>query len=272
MVHQMKWNRVIQTVGLILLLSGISAPSALAGEALPSQKELTRFFEKVVFGAEYDGLTRESAVIKKWVSPIRVSVSAMSGSLVTKPDGGRELKLAKIRPKDAHVSSIRKHLSTLVKLTGVKTEDAKKAGKSPNYFIKFVPRLAMHIPSLVKNAPPRLLRKLAGPGVCYFLTAADASGRITWATVIVNIEMTDQLIDSCLLEEMTQTLGLPNDSDIVQPSIFNNRSILSNLTRNDLIVVGTLYDDRLRVGMERVVAVKKAADIIGGILERLKKG
>jgi len=168
------------------------------------------------------------------------------------------------------MDSIRKHLATLVKLTGVKTEDARKTGKNPNYFIKFVPRLAMHLPSLIRGAPPRLLQKLARPGVCYFLTAATARGAINWATVIVNNDMTDRQIDSCLLEEMTQTLGLPNDSDIVMPSVFNNRSVLHKLTRNDVIVVATLYDERLTAGMPRQQAVMMATEIIGEVLRRLR--
>lgn len=268
-MHPLKRIRK-ELFSLVAVLAVSVFATVSVADELPTAKQFTRFFETVVFGAEYQEVTRESAIVKKWTTPIRVSVSAMSGEMIAKADGGRELKLKNIRPKDAHVTSIRNHLNTLVKLTGVKTEDAKQVGEKPNYFIKFVPRLAMHIPSLVTKASPNLLRRLAGPGVCYFLTAADKTGAITWATIVVNIEMTDQQINTCLLEEMTQTLGLPNDSDIVQPSIFNNRSVLDSLTRNDLIVVATLYDDRLSVGMPRAAAVSTAQTIIAGILERLK--
>ena len=258
------FSLMIGSVGVIIV------GPASAAEGLPTEKNLTRFFESVVFGAEYDEVTNESTVIKKWVSPIRASISALEGDLVSKPGGGKELKLRNARPKDAHVNSIRKHLGTLVKLTGITTEDAKKTGQKPNYFIKFVPRLAMHLPSLIKEASPGMLRKLATPGVCYFLTMANKKGEITRATIIVNNQMTDRQIDSCLLEEMTQTLGLPNDSDIVKPSVFNNRSVLNRLTRNDLIVVATLYDERMKPGLARAKAVAKAGSIIGDMLNRLK--
>jgi len=260
----------ILTIFLLVGLAGLAPRSALAEAGLPTEKSLTRFFEAVVFGAEYDEMTRESTVVKKWVSPIRASITALDGELSAKAGGGKELKLKNVRPKDAHVNFIRKHLGTLVKLTGITTEDAKQTGQKANYFIKFVPRLAMHAPSLINGASPGLLRKLAGPGVCYFLTAANIKGEIIWATIIVNNQMTDQQIDSCLLEEMTQTMGLPNDSDIVQPSIFNNRSVLNRLTRNDLIVTATLYDERLTPGMARGKAVAKAGSIIGDMLNRLK--
>jgi hypothetical protein len=250
-------------------VSSISAFSSYAADDLPTAKQFARFFETVVFGAEYHEVTRESAIVKKWTTPIRVSISAMSGEMITKADGGRELKLTSVRPKNTHITSIQNHLNTMVKLTGIKTEDAKKVGEKPNYFIKFVPRLAMHIPSLVKGAPPNLLRKLAGPGVCYFLTAANKTGTITWATIVVNNQMSDKEINSCLLEEMIQSLGLPNDSNAVKPSLFNDTP-LNTLTNNDLIVVATLYDDRLKVGMPRAAAVAKAKTIIADILQRLE--
>jgi len=261
-------------VVVVLFMAGsasVWATSSFAANGFPSERNLTRFFESVVFGAEYGDVTRESAIVKKWKSPLRISVSAMNGKLAQKAGGGRELKLKNVRAKPAHVASIQAHLRVLIKLTGIVSEDAKKVGKSPNYFIKFVPALAMHLPSLIKGASPQLLKRLAAPRVCYFVTAANRRGEIVQATIVVNNQMTDQQINSCLLEEMTQTLGLPNDSDIVKPSVFNNKSVLNKLTRNDLIVVGTLYDERLTPGMERKKAVTKAASIIGDVLKRLQQ-
>ncbi len=267
-IWQKLWCRIAR-LSLVAIVCGVALPS-MAADGLPSEKNMTRFFEAVIFGAEYDEVTKASTVIKKWVSPIRASISALTGEMIANASGGKELKLKNARPEEAHVNSIRKHLTTLTKLTGVTTEDAKKVGKKPNYFIKFVPRLAMHMPSLIKIAPPKLLRKLAGPRVCYFLTAANKKGEIIHATIVVNNEMTERQIDSCLLEEMTQTLGLPNDSDIVKPSVFNNRSVLHKLTRNDLILVATLYDERLTPGMPRHLAVSEAGKIMADMLDRLK--
>jgi len=248
----------------------LSSQSAQAGDPIPSQADLTRFFEIIVFGAEYGALTGKSTVLKKWASPIRANVSALEGTIISKADGGRELKLNKARPKKAHVDSIRKLLTKLVKLTGVKTEAAKKTGRKPNYFIKFVPRLAMHAPMLVKGAPKKLLRTLARSGKCYFLTAANPRGEITWATIVVNNERPDRDVENCLREEMIQTLGLPNDSNFVKPSIFNDKP-LKRFSDIDLILAKTLYDKRLKPGMPRLEAVAKANLIIGEALGRLAK-
>jgi len=243
-----------------LSLAAIGSETS-AQETRPSVEALTGFFESVVFEAEYKETTQGSKVVKKWTGPIRLTVSAMEGKLLPKADGRRELKLEKIRPKDPHVKAIRRHLTTLVKLTGIKTEDSKKVGKPPNLSIKFVPRLAMHAPFLVKGVDPNVLKRLAQAGVCYFLTAAK-DGAIVWGTIIVNIEMTDRQIASCLLEEMTQALGLPNDSDLVKPSIFNNRSVLQELTRNDKILIRSLYDKRLRADTPRAEAMAQISAVI----------
>lgn len=236
----------------------MGAPPALGAER-PNAQQLTAFFEDVVFGAEY--LDSGSAEIKKWTSPLRVSLSAMTGKMVDKPDGGKELKLANGQPTKMQVEIVRKHLRTLLKISGVKSESAKKTGKKPNVFIKFVPRRAMHAPFLVRGADPKLLRRLAAPGVCYFLTAAK-QGRIVWATIVVNNALPAPAMDACVLEEMTQVLGLPNDSDRVKPSVFNNRAQPTALNRTDRIVIRTLYDRRLAAGMSRREAMAEAAGII----------
>ena len=78
-------------------------------------------FESVVFGNEYEieGI-RGATQIQKWVSPVRIDVNAMTGEVKPKPGGGRELKLERVRPSADQISLVRKHLTTLVRMTGVK--------------------------------------------------------------------------------------------------------------------------------------------------------
>jgi len=256
----------------LAIIAGFTAMimvSPVIGAERPNSKALTDFFSDVVFGAEYKDFTQGSEVIKKWVNPIRISVSSMTGVVQKKPDGSDDLKLERQRPPDYPVQMIQKHLKTLVKLTGVVTEDGKKVGKKPNFFIKLVPQLAMSAPFLVPNADPKLLRRLATPGVCYFLSAA-VEGEIVWATIIVNGELPNDRMEACLLEEMTQALGLPNDSDVVQPSIFNQRSVRRSLSRNDIILIATLYDEQLTPGMPAKEAISIADGIISHLNEALK--
>lgn len=253
--------RMIRWSALGALLAAtlkVGAPAA----AEQNVDELLQHFDNVVFGSEFAGVARATQ-IQKWVSPVRLSISAMQGDMVAKPDGGRELKLRFVRPEDAHVSLIRKHLTTLVRLTGIKSEKSgKDRDNKPNFFIKFMPRLAMGQPFVAKDIDPKLLARLGQSGVCYFLTQPTRTGAMFRALIVVNIELPLEAMDACLLEEMTQALGLPNDSDIVTPSVFNQTSTQRTLSESDVMVVKTLYDHRLPAGTPRADALRIGRTIL----------
>lgn len=227
---------------------------------------LMRHFDSVVFGAEMAGV-KPIEQTQKWVSPIRVSVTAMSGEMIAKPDGKRELKLSQVKPDETKVAMIRKHLTTLIKLTGAANErsDPDK-GKPANFFIKFIPRLAMGQPFVASDVDPALLKKLAAPGVCYFTTRSIRTGAMFRALIVVNAELPPDAMDACLLEEMTQALGLPNDSDIMTPSVFNQTSTQQTLSREDEILIRTLYDRRLPPGTPRGDALRIGREIMAELI------
>lgn len=254
----LKLTRIIPSriVLAAVLLASPAAPAAADTDA----DTLLRHFESVVFGAEYAG-TKGATQIQKWVGPIRMTVSNMHGNLVQKADGGRELKLENAKPEPQHVDMIRNRLTELVKLTGVKVEKRDK-GEAANFFVKFVPRLAMRASFLAKEVDPKLLAQLAKPGVCYFFTQSIATGALFRATVLVNNELPPDKMDACILEELTQAFGLPNDSDIVSPSIFNQTSVARSYSKTDIILVKTLYDHHLPAGTPRRDALRIARELI----------
>jgi hypothetical protein len=57
-------------------------------------------------------------------------------------------------------------------------------------------------------------------------------------------------LPACVVEELTQVLGLPNDSDKVFPSVFNDHSTDVFLTGLDVLLLRMLYDPRIVHGME----------------------
>jgi len=82
------------------------------------------------------------------------------------------------------------------------------------------------------------------------------NGSIQKAVVIIPVDRARKhakLVD-CIVEELTQVLGLPNDSDKVFPSIFNDHSIDHLLSGLDYILLKILYDQRLQTGMTKTVA------------------
>ena len=70
------------------------------------------------------------------------------------------------------------------------------------------------------------------------------------ATVIIPIDhaMSRGLLVSCIVEELTQVMGLPNDSDWVNPSIANDKSKHEFLTGLDYIMLKILYDKNIQAG------------------------
>ena len=76
--------------------------------------------------------------------------------------------------------------------------------------------------------------------------------------------------ESCLEEEIVQSLGLSNDSDATH-SIFNDDQRLSRLTEHDKILLRTLYDPRLEAGMTEGEAMPLVAEIVREMLGSVPK-
>ena len=55
---------------------------------------------------------------------------------------------------------------------------------------------------------------------------------------------------SCVVEELTQIMGLPNDSENVYPSIFNEKTPDGLLTGLDGLLLKMLYHQQVKVGMK----------------------
>lgn len=232
------------------------AIAPMSAHANQKADDLLRHFENVAFGSEISGV-KPVDYIQKWMTPIRVSISAMEGTMTTKPDGGRHLQLTNVKPDKAFVDLVRKHLTQLVKLTGTTSEKSDTAnGKPANFVIKFVPRLVMGQAFMDKDVDPAVLSRLGKPGVCYFLTRSISTGALFRSLIIVNRELPPAQMDACLLEEMTQAMGLPNDSDIISPSIFNQKSTSQSLSDSDKLMLKILYDQRLPAGTPKADAMR----------------
>jgi len=110
------------------------------------------------------------------------------------------------------------------------------------------------------------MKQAAAAGGCYFLSWKKPESRIVKAIVVVNVERDPALINSCLLEELAQSLGLPNDSDAMRPSIFSDRDNLSELAPHDAILMRALYDPRMTAGLPRAAALGVARTVISELV------
>lgn len=211
-----------------------------AQAARPSLDQMVEFFDSVVFGAEIDKKLA-STVVAKWQEPIRITVQGQA--------------------TDRHREILATHAAALTTLTGIPIEIIPAGGKGGNVTAVFVPRTQM---ARVKigGVQQSLIDRLAAAGGCYFISQQKPVGKIIWAVIVVNTQREENLIKHCILEEMTQSMGLPNDTDLVRPSLFSDHDTLLSLSRADTILVRALYDQRLAAGTPRAAALKQVRSIL----------
>jgi len=88
------------------------------------------------------------------------------------------------------------------------------------------------------------------------------------AFAVIRAEHPDLMHLSCLHEEITQGLGLPNDSPQARPSIYNDDQEFALMTPMDELMLRMLYDPRLRPGM----SVREARPIVRKIAQEMTGG
>jgi hypothetical protein len=212
----------------------------------PAVEEIVRLFETVVFGSELDPKLASTA-IAKWQTPVRLAIKG--------------------KPGDRHLEFLGRHAATLSGFTGLSIELA-NPGENANVTVVFVPRVQMS-KIQIGGVEQGLIERLAAPGGCYFVPWQKPVGTIIGAAIVVNTDRDLAQTNSCLLEELTQSLGMPNDTDLLRPSIFSDHDTLFELSRPDEIVVRTLYDPRLKPGMPKAAALKIVPTIIRELNARL---
>ena len=226
---------------LFLISAGVASAAALPKDTRVDS--LVRYFDVIVFGAEYEKKLAQK-VIAKWDGTVRIAFH-----------GRRVLPL--------HRRFVKIHLQTLADLTRLRFEMLKPGEKEQSLDIDlfFVPRADMEkIP--IPGVDPRLIAKLASTGGCYFLSWPNSESRIVKAVIVINVERDKFDINHCLLEEISQSLGLPNDSNLMRPSLFSDRDQLTEPSRTDRILLKTLYHPRMKAGLERTEALRVARKII----------
>lgn len=214
------------------------------GGPLPPVDDLVRYFDTIVFGSEM-GPAYANKVIAKWEGTIGISLQALG--------------------TEQYAQFIQAHLRNLRKLTGLAFHQVDPKANVQGVSVIFVKRADMDkIPVPEQYRAP--MKQAAAAGSCYFLSWKKPESRIVKAVVVVNVERDPALINSCLLEELTQSLGLPNDSDAMRPSIFSDRDHLSELSPHDAILVRALYDPRMTAGLPRAAALGVARTIISELV------
>ncbi|WP_413494355.1 DUF2927 domain-containing protein [Shewanella baltica] len=188
---------------------------------------ITQAFSEIALKNEYDVAKHR---VRKWRIPVRVFVEHQVGD--------RALHTQLVRMHLAHLAEITDHDIQLVDTL-----------LDANLHLVFT-RQSQWESEVMRLMGTSSAKNVHG-SVCMAKFALNAKSEIEHAWVIIPVDqaqMHGKLV-ACVVEEITQVLGLPNDSEKVFPSIFNDKTPQDLLTGLDFILLKLLYNPSIRAGM-----------------------
>lgn len=225
-------------IPVLVLLAGVPFGQSGAAETLPSRAALLAHFNNVVFLTD-EGLRHRAKPLVRWAGPVEARLIG---------------KRAEIFREQVEVL-----FRQLSKLTGL---PFRLVGPEVpiNMAIQFMP--AAEIRQRIGQA---------GVNCAATLHGAKKTSIIAGAIVYISTDNTFRT-RHCIVEEITQSLGLTNDVTSSVDSIFDDSSTRTSLSVADQILVRTLYDRRLKPGMMTAETTPIAERVIGEMLDRLRQG
>ena len=216
---------MIKWLGLLLGL--LWSQMTQAEEAWQSPEYLQLAFSEVALHNEY----RPGELgVRKWLKPVKVW-------LVHHAD-----------EQEKHTTLTRYHLQHLAQITGHPVSFANSEAEA-NMIVVFseAAQWQQDIVQVSGNAhmqPP-------ADAVCMFGATTDAKQAFTRAWVVIPVDhaQAHRSLVSCIVEEITQAMGLPNDSERVFPSVFNDKTPEALLTGLDALLLKMLYLPAIKPGM-----------------------
>ena len=258
MIYFAQVQQTLLSQGLLRSDSGTDIPF--------TDRMLAENFLRVALYDEYrrgtGGFVREETAsrLRRWEVPVRVG-----------------LRFGASVPPERQATDRARIASFLARLEQVTGHPMAIDESAPNFLIHIVsederealgPQIRAAIPSL---GPGDVAGITNMPRTTYCLVYAQSeggSGAYTRAFAVIRAEHPDLLRLSCMHEEITQALGLPNDSPRARPSIFNDDEEFALLTDHDELLLRILYSPELRPGM----TLSETRPIVESLARRLMGG
>jgi hypothetical protein len=218
-----------------ILLGGAALVGAEDGSGWKSPRYLVDAFVEVALKSEYS--TRQHPV-RKWTSPVNYFIVQQAGD------------------EELHGELIRTHLAHLSAITGLPIRPADTRAAA-NYLIVLTSadKLEADLLTYFGPGPARLREQFYRDSVCMATFAAGHKGSIYRAVAVIPVDTargSGNLL-SCVAEELTHAMGLPNDTFKSLPSIFSHRVARAFLSGLDQLLLKMLYDPRVKPGMSEKI-------------------
>ncbi|MEM6386137.1 MAG: DUF2927 domain-containing protein [Pseudomonadota bacterium] len=215
-------------------------------------RRLSDTFMTIAFAQEFSDVgqalvRQESAsILRRWKEPVRIE--AIFGASVDPAQ----------RADDR--AAIRRFADRLGRTSGHPVRFVERAG---NFRVLILsederqvagPTLKRLIPT-IRDREIDLIENLDRASYCLVLAADPGDdGVIRQAVAVIRNELPLLLRQSCIHEELSQGLGLANDSPSARPSIFNDDDEFGRLTAMDERMLSILYDPALAPGLSAIEA------------------
>lgn len=228
------------------------APVVAYAQSAQSETDFINDFVTVALGREYGGANAGQLI--KWIKPIRIGVTGEEGLYY----------LPAVEQHIADLKEIINHPITLVR------------GGEADIMVIFLKKLAadeieryrpLYRPFFANDEAYELqlnkIRNDTFKAVCLTtIRTVKSRGELTGGIVFIPAEKKAAIAWQCIVEEITQALGLPNDSDTNFHSIFNDRSPHISLTSKDKRMLRLLYDPRLKPNMREAEVRQVASEVL----------
>ncbi len=243
---------------LLLLLALPAAPARAQPAASFADPRLVEDFITIALGAEFpQERTRPPALIR-WARPIRATGTGPQAERWADGFAWHVRRLARIT---GHPIELRRSGEVDLIAIFVPSLTAAAIGEHAALYRRMFSSEARFRDQMARIASGAL------NAVCFTTVRTNDRYEITAAVAFIPLDRGATVLRQCIIEELTQAMGLPNDDDGVDPSIFNDRSPYIELTGKDIIFLRLLYHRSLRPGMS-ADAIRAAAPAVLNDLRR----
>ena len=229
------WCKVLKQYVFIALFSSVlSNISAEEHIRWSSPDYLLSSFVEIALNNEY---SVKHSNVRKWTKPIKYYF------------------IHRVADQALHERLSKLHLKHLAKITGIDIYPVTKK-QDANLLIVFSTenQLEQELLSEFKIKSTKQRHQLFRNSVCLAHFSINSNSSINKAIVVIPVDRAraHAKLVSCIVEELTQIMGLPNDSEKVFPSIFNDKSYNELLTGLDYLLLRILYHPTVKSGMSEL--------------------
>jgi len=238
--------RILFVICLVLLVLPAKAQESF------SNADLLRAFDIVAFGGEYSG--KRYDVVRKWAGPVRIGIQGKDHPAYLETfieDVAQDLTKTTGHPVELYYSFGKQKAIQL---------PADFDPKRVNVFVLYADDKGVRDAVYQYFGGSKIEKEAVLAEATCLANYKTRKNEIVWALIIFPSRHPESYHRACAVEEITQIMGLPNDSDTIPQSIFNDTSKHFELTEFDRWLLKALYQPAIKPNMPRNEALKLALD------------